>query len=218
MNRWCVWVLTALVTVCASGLLPAADGEGISYPYPRFAASAERVTTVEAALGFGDRYRDLCFRTALGDVPDALRARAYATEARGWYRRAEDLEPQNAYAQLCMGYVSMLIGRTGLGKERRRALSQARANYRQALERRPGYADAHRYLGELDAIEEKWADAEKHFRLLLDSKIEDSHIHAWLGYVLHRQGRTTLAEEHWRKARDYGRPAACAEYAHDRLD
>ena len=213
---------TLMVAVVAAALGPgvslAADEDAISYPYPRFATSAEGVTDVEDALATGDRYRDLCFPAALGENGDVGRAQAYGAEARGWYRRAEELEPQNAYAQLSMGYVSMIIGRASQGKEQRRAFSEARASYQRALERRPGYADAHRYLGELDGLEQKWAEAERHFRLLLDSKIADSHIHAWLGYVLHRQGKKALAEEQWRRARDHGQPAACAEYALDRLE
>jgi len=210
-----LWLMAVLAGP-AAGL--AADEEQIPYPYARFARSADAVTQVEKALSLGDRYRDACFRAALGEQPNLTWARAYATEAKGWYRRAEELEPQNAYAQLSMGYVSMTIGRAGAGRDQRRDYAQARASFRLALERRPGYADAYRYLGELAALEENWAEAEKNFRLLLDSKIEDSHIHAWLGYVLHCQGRMDQAREHYRKARDHGRPATCAEYAHDQLD
>jgi tetratricopeptide (TPR) repeat protein len=213
-----VLILAVVGAALGPGMRWAAAQDEVPYPYPRFASSGAGVTEVEEALALGDRYRDRCFQSALGDAPDPARAQAYATEARGWYRRAEELEPQNAYAQLCIGYVAMIIGRTSRGREQRRAFSEARAGFRQALERRPGYADAYRYLGELDALEEKWVEAEQHFRLLLDSKIEDSHIYAWLGYVLYQQGKKALAEEAWRKARDHGRPAACAEYALDRLE
>jgi tetratricopeptide (TPR) repeat protein len=213
-----VLVVAVAAAAAGPGALLAQQPDGIPFPYPRFAANADSVDQVEEALSFGDRYRDLCFRWALGEDANIAWAVEYAREAKGWYRRAEDLEPQNAYAELSTGYVSMIMGRISAGKAQRREYAQARASYGLALERRPGYADAHRYLGELEALEENWAAAEQHFRLLLDSKIEDSHTHAWLGYVLYRQGKKALAEEHWQKARDYGRPAVCAEYARDRLE
>lgn len=65
----------------------------------------------------------------------------------------------------------------------------ARREYRRALRLDAGLAIARINLGNLDAAEERWSTAEKHYRRALKDAPEDPHALNNLAWVLYRQGR-----------------------------
>lgn len=208
-------LLMAFMCGCASSFV--APKEMIGYwPYGQFQASVGGATPldVQVCLNTGDRYRDLSHARSFPRL-SPTEAHWYAEESKKFYNHVlRELEPQNAYAAISIGYVSLMQARVARSrKDRELALDAAYANLLEADRKRKGFAEAHVYLGELYALRKEWDKAINEFSSLASSGIEDSYIHAWWGYALRESGNTAEADAHFRKAIELGYPEQSASWA-----
>lgn len=174
---------------------------------------------VKIALAHGDQYRNLV-ASGLGDKTPIGKAKVYwyVEEGRKFYQHVLDqLEPNNAYAAVCMGHMYLMRARVAPEKNKTVQLSLAHNALQDAEEKRKGYADTHRFYGELYALQGEWLKAEAEFAKLVDSGFKDSHIYAWWGYVLKKQQKGGEAKEFFRKAVESGYPEQCAMWARKQM-
>ena len=207
--------LSALACVILSGCASFPPSQPLMYPYARFAGhSPESLGQVENVLRWGDEYRNAAYN-AYFDRNDWAGAYWYGEEAKKFYKRVlDELEPNNAYAAVCMGYIPLMLAR-GTSNQSVRDLmyGQAFAMFKQADQNRKGYADAHKYMGELYAMQKQWVKAEGEFSALVKAGIENAYIHAWWAYVLSRKGNIEGANLHLQKAVDCAYPEQAATWA-----
>lgn len=166
----------------------------------------------------GDYWRDLAYLNSF-PVCNFDQAFWYAEESKRFYNHIlTELEPQNAYATVNLGFLALLKARTAKSKvDMAAGFDTAYAKLTEADKKRKGNALAHIYLGELYALRKDWGKAEKEFSALITSGIEDSYIHSWWGYVLKAQGKKVEATEHFRKATELGRPERAATWAREQM-
>jgi hypothetical protein len=209
--RWLLLVASAAgLTGCAASA-PQVDENPYPYGKAEFQGKAEK--DVLRLIGTADKYRGLCARGYSSGWGLAV-LEHYGREAKNWYREVLDREPSNAYATLCMGYVDLILGRAAVGEEaKENHYAAATSRLREALENRPGYARAYLYLAQVQALRELYAEAEKNLRILLNSNIEDSEIHAWMAYVLLKTDRASLAQTHLARAIELDDPSADARWS-----
>ena len=182
------------------------------YPYGKAEFTGANMNDVVEILEIGDKYRRLCSNCV--DKTDHSLIEHYGREAKNWYREAIDREPSNAYASLSLGYVDLLLGRAATNKNTQQDhFSTALSRFREALEKRPGYAQAYLYMAQVQALSEHYDDARKNLRLILDSGIEDSHIHAWMAYVLIKMEQNAQASKHISRAIELDNPSPAARWA-----
>ena len=135
-------------------------------------------------------------------------------DAKNLYRDILELEPSNSYASLSIGYVDLILGRaTASRRTRENHFSAATSRFREALEKRPGYADAYLYMAQVQALREQYQDAEKSLRLILDSGIEDSQVHSWMAYVLFKTECQGEARKHLARGIELDDPPASARWS-----
>ena len=198
--------LTGLLSVTGKAEVPA-----LVLPVQSFNKS-NPPATVEETLRRADLLRDEAVRGTL--LLNWAMALQMSDEAKLYYNYVlDELEPHNAYAALNLGFLPMVLSRIAPAKERDILRSQARAKLTEADNKRKGYADAHRYLGELSALEGDWTKAIAEFSQLVGSRSEDSHLHALWGYALWKCGRKDEARTHFRQAVEKGSPEQCAAWA-----
>lgn len=169
--------------------------------------------TVEEALTRGDGLRDELIK-AVFETRNWKTAQYRYEEAKKYYSFIlDELEPHNAYAAMNLGFMPMVLYRIAPSNEKEILYNVARAKLTLADEKRKGYADAHRYLGELHALRGEWADAITKFARIKGSRAEDAHVHAWWGYCLLKQGDKEGARSHFRLALERGIPEDCVTWA-----
>lgn len=223
MKTLTYYTLTGLCLLLVTGCGSSNVQVPINYEHGKFDLTRTDIdlSKVEVALAYGDRYRNTVHELlypahAPSPPPNLYVIEMYTTEAKKFYRHVlENLEPNNAYAQLNIGYLSLMQVRSAQGKDRARLLSAANANFSEAEKHRPGYKDAYIYIGEYHAMQDNFDKALDRFEALLDAKIETAYIHSWAGYCNLRLGRKPQAEEHFRKAVDRGDPEQSATYARE---
>ncbi|OVE75585.1 hypothetical protein BVX97_04145 [bacterium E08(2017)] len=205
-----------ILTGCASYPPPS---EGVSFAHYRRFNPDNVPTKVKDSLSHGDEYRQLVIR-AMGEKTEISESKVYWYSEEGikFYRHVLDiLEPHNAYAAVCIGHLYILRGRVAPEHIKEVQFSSARNWLEKALESRKGYSEAHRFMGELCAINGEWNEAARQFSLLEQSGFRDSHIYAWRGYVLKKMGRDDEAKMAWQKAVHCGFPEDCATWARKSL-
>jgi tetratricopeptide (TPR) repeat protein len=211
-SMWCLLTAFALAGCASTRPLPRTMIR--SWPYGEYEQMARRgaALDVEVCLKAADQYRER-YREMMVSQPAF--AHWYGEESKKFYNHIlNELEPQNAYAAVSLGYLALVQARhTDSRKDREMALDSAYAKLMQADRNRKGYADAHVYLGELYVLRKEWDRAIREFSLLATSGIEDSNIHAWWGYALSKQGSALEAREHFRKAVELGYPEEAASWA-----
>jgi tetratricopeptide (TPR) repeat protein len=194
-------------------VLAAEKEEENPFPYGKAELKAEGIDDVLDLLRIAGRYRNDCVRLAAEREPLA-RIEHFGRESKNWYREVLEREPNNAYASLCIGYVDLIIGRsTPNRKARDNSFSQAMSRFREALERRPGYADAYLYMAQVHALRQEFDKAEEKLRLILNSGIETSQIHSWMAYVLAQTKRPEEAAKHIARAIELDDPSASAQWS-----
>jgi tetratricopeptide (TPR) repeat protein len=136
-------------------------------------------------------------------------------EKQKFYDRAEeqfkkvlDLEPNNA---LVLNYYGYMLGDLG------QRLDEAEALVQRALKEDPyngAYLDS---LGWIYYKENKLADAESTLRKAVDRESHDPTIHAHLGDVYSKLGRTELAAAEWEKSMSEWRRSLPADIESDKI-
>jgi tetratricopeptide (TPR) repeat protein len=167
------------------------------------------------ALSAGNQYRQLVAEH-LSDKTAQGKANVYwyTEEGLKFYKYvSEELEPRNAYAAVCVGQMYIMRARLAPEKNGSEQLSLADKWLAKANEEKSGYVEMHRSLGEMYAGKEEWRKAEAEFAKLVDSGFEDSHIYAWLGYILKKQKKVSEAKMFLEKAVEYGFPEDCSLWA-----
>lgn len=209
-------IVLIMVAGCAS--YPPPDSRVPFWQYQRFNPE-NAPKEVKVALTQGDQYRELVFDN-LCDPSAQGKANTYwyAEEGIKFYRHVlDELEPHNAYAAVCIGQLYIMRARQAPEKHKLVQLSSANNWLTEADEKRKGYADTHRFLGEMYAIKGEWYKAEAEFSKLVDSDFKDSHIYAWWGYVLKKQDKKAEANAFFRKAVEHGYPENCAAWARKQI-
>lgn len=170
---------------------------------------------VKSALSAGDEYRRLA-TTQVDSMALPVRGNVwwYADEGVKFYRHVLDkLEPHNAYAAVCMGQMYLIKSRVAPKGQKMVQLSAAHKCLMEAEDKRKGFVDARRFLGELYSLQGNWGQAEAEFKLLAEAGFADSHIYAWWAYTLKKQKKNLEAIEYLRKAVEYGYPEESANWA-----
>jgi tetratricopeptide (TPR) repeat protein len=85
--------------------------------------------------------------------------------------------------------------------------------FKEALEKRPGYAEAYLYMAQVQALRGEYAEAEKSLRLILNSGIETSDIHSWMAYVLVQTKQKAEAQKHIARAIELDNPSPAAQWS-----
>lgn len=216
---WCATMV--FLAGCASVATPSPDDTKVTkWPLGRYSAWASNEANlrhVEDCLRIAEEYRDLAYKNSVPILLSATDAYWYAEESKRFYHHVlKELEPQNAYAAVSIGFLCLLQARTRPnGKDRDMLLDAAYAMLTQADKKRKGYADAHVYLGEMYALRKEWDKAVEEFTMLDKAGIESSYIHAWWGYALKKQGKGAEARAHFRKAVEIGYPQESASWARE---
>ncbi len=211
------WILTVILAAFAWHAGPAAGAaqQEYSYPWGKAETKADSIQDVEELLKAADGYRQEC-SDAFTLHNNPTRVETYGKESKAWYRRALELEPSNSYAELSSGYVDLIRGRATSSKDvREHRFASALHQFREALKKRPGYAQAYLYMAQVQALREEYTEAEANLRLILDSDIETSEVHAWLAYVLIKTERKKEAKKHVERAIEYDDPSRCASWCRD---
>jgi predicted Zn-dependent protease len=188
------------------------------YPHGKAEFDAPRIEDILELFRRAERYRADCEMRAADGRP--LREIEHSgREAKNWYRAALEREPSNAYATLCIGFVDLTIGRAASNRTTRaNYFASAMSRFKEAVEKRPGYAAAHLYMAQVHALRGEYPEAEKNLRVILNSGIEDSHIHAWMAFVLARTDRKAEAKKHIDRAIELDNPSPAAQWARANQD
>jgi tetratricopeptide (TPR) repeat protein len=212
-------VLAGLFTGCAAVKTPPRTVV-TSWPYGEFDHTRTEIkSSVKETLRVGDLYRNLAHKALSNLPPNWPYGYWYAEESKKFYNHVlDELEPHNAYAAVNIGYLALIRSRAAISPKEKEVLQSAAASkFMLAQEKRKGYKEAVLYMGELYALQKRWSDAEREFRRLYESGIENAYIHSWWGYVLLKQGRRDDAKVHLRKAVEDGDPEQSATWARRHL-
>lgn len=188
------------------------------YPFGKAEFEADKIASdprqgVPALLDRAGRYRNLCIE-AYREKKEFREIEHFGREAKNWYRESLRHEPSNAFASLSIGYIDLILGRAMLNRNTKgNYFSAAVSRFREALEKRPGYADAYLYMAQVQALRSEYEEAEKNLRLILNSGIEDSQIHGWMAYVLAQLRRGLEAEKHAQRAIELDDPSGAAQWS-----
>lgn len=203
----------------AAWTLPAAwaQDEENPYPYGKAEIEAKRIDDVLTLFKKADQYRQLC--SDLHRKHEApLRIEHFGREAKNWYRAVLNHEPNNAYALVSIGFLDLILGRsTDVRNTKEAYFSSAGSRLAEALEKRPGYADAHLYLAQLQSLRGQFDKAEENLRLILNSGIENSQVHSWMAYVLVKTKRADEAKKHLARSIELDDPSLSARWSRQRL-
>jgi tetratricopeptide (TPR) repeat protein len=137
----------------------------------------------------GDTKRQSWTRNSLGNIYHNL---GRYEEAEAAYRKAIDLDPENAYPWNGLGTVYADLGRH----------ADAEAAYRQAIDLDPDYAAPWNNLGSFYGQQGRYEEAEAAFRKAIDLDPENAYPWNNLGTVYHNLGRYEEAEAAYRQAID----------------
>jgi hypothetical protein len=181
------------------------------FPYGKAEFKAKEIDNVLVLLDTADKYRRLCIRSWVENESFAD-VEHFGREAKNWCRAALEREPSNAYAYLAMGYVDLILGRAAGDKvTRQNSLASAMSRFRESLDKRPGYADAHLYIAQVHALRAEYKEAEEN--LILNSGIENSQIHSWMAYVLFQVNRKGEGGKHVAQAIELDDPSLSSQWA-----
>jgi tetratricopeptide (TPR) repeat protein len=111
-------------------------------------------------------------------------------EAAARYKKALDMEPDNAKAHIDLANVFRAEGK----------LDEAIAHYMRALDIEPGNAGAHINLGNMLRVKGRLDEAVAHYRKALDIEPDNAGAHINLGNVLRAAGQLDQAIAHYVKA------------------
>ena len=210
--------LAFLLIVCGSCAAAQTGARGTNqeenpFPYGKAEYDAEKIKDALDLIRHGDRYRSECVRRA--NAGGSLAAvEHYGREAKAWYRVVLEREPSNAYAFLSIGYVDLNLGRTADDKTAKdNFFASAMSRFKEALEKRPGYAEAYLYIAQVQALRGEYAEAEKNLRLILNSGIENSDIHAWMAYILIQTKQKAEAQKHVARSIELDNPSPAAQWS-----
>lgn len=185
------------------------------WPYGKAEIEASRINDVLILLRRAEQYRSDCVELAAAGG-SFVETERLGREAKNWYRAVLDSEPSNAYASLCIGYVDLMLGRAcAVKKDQLDYLSAAMSRFREALEKRSGYADAYLYIAQVHALRDEYDEAEKNLRPILDSGIEDSQVQAWMAYVLFQKGVKDEAAKCMARAIELDDPSPSARWSRE---
>lgn len=216
-----IWPILGLLAVagCAAPSRSTSDRETL-YRFGKAETHAEGITDVLDLLRRGDAYRNQCLTLVQGSEQGSFAlVEDLGREAKNWYRVVIEREPSNGYASLCIGYVDLLLGRLSPpGNTRENYFSSAMSRFKEALEKRPGYADAYLYMAEVHALREEYDEAERDLRTILNSGIEDSQVHAWMAYVLTETRPGPEATQHVARSIELDNPSPAAQWSRDNRD
>jgi TolB-like protein/class 3 adenylate cyclase len=122
------------------------------------------------------------------------------TQARGFFERALDLDPENVDALVGKAIVDISIGSTLLTDDRVARCTAAKAAATKVLSLAPDYALAHLVLGVVHMITNRAAEgiAECEQALVLDRNLADAH--ACIGWAKALLGRSAETEVHTNEA------------------
>lgn len=197
-----------------SSAMKAAEKEN-PYPYGKAEFQAKTMDSVVELVRISDQYRGECVRRSAEHRPMA-EIEHYGREAKNWYRAVLEREPSNAYACLAIGYMDLILGRAAPDKAaQQNYYSSAISRFREALDKRPGYAEALLYMAQVQALRGEYPEAEKNLALILNSGIENSHIHAWMAYVLTQTKRPAEARKHIASAIELDDPSRAAQWSRE---
>jgi len=211
------WLLVWVACTCIRAPLSAAE-EKNPYPFGKAEFQARQIADVLELTRRADQYRAECVRLFASEqpLPDIEH---FGREAKNWYRSVLEREPSNAYASLCIGYIDLIIGRAATNRTARsNSFAAAMSRFREALEKRPGYAEAYLYMAQVHALRGEYAEAEKNLRLILNSGIENSHIHSWMAYILIQTKRKPEARVHIERAIELDDPSPSAQWSRQNQD
>jgi len=210
-------ILLVLVATCGAfgaKVCTAAEPQN-PYPWGKAEIKAKGIQDVVELLRFGHRYRDRCTSLAESKQPFSAIEQC-GIEAKAWYRAVLENEPSNSYASLCLGYIDLILGRATTSKTAKEdRFSAAMSRFREALENRPGYARAYLLMAQVHTLTERYAEAEKNLRLVLNSNIEDSEIHSWMAYLLLKTDRPSEAHKHLVRAIELDDPSPSARWSRE---
>src|SRR6516165_8923665 len=137
---------------------------------------------------------DLCFQGMAwwnkGPTPECM------LQARRFFERASELDPQNVQALVGMGSVDLTMGIDLFSDDRAVSCSAAEAALIRAMSIAPRYAAAHMVLGAVYIFTARAAQgiAECKQALSLDRNLADAH--AWIGLAKHFLGHSEETEAH----------------------
>jgi len=217
MRSRCCGVLLLLLAGCQAAprgqTVVAAKQQEDPFPYGKAEFKAKEIDNVLVLLDTADKYRGLCVRKyAEGD--GFADVEHFGREAKNWYRAALEREPSNAYAFLAMGYVDLILGRAAGDKvTRQNSLTSAMSRFREALDKRPGYADACLYIAQVHALRAEYKEAEENLNLILNSGIENSQIHSWMAYTLFQMDKKAEGAKHVARAIELDDPSLSSQWA-----
>jgi tetratricopeptide (TPR) repeat protein len=193
----------------------AAKQQDDPFPFGKAEFKAKTTDNVLVLLDTADKYRGLCVRSFV-EGESYADAEHFGREAKNWYRAVLEREPGNGYACLGMGYVDLVLGRAAGDKNtKENCLSSAMSRFREALEKRPGYADAHLYIAQVHALRGEYKEAEENLSLILNSGIENSQIHSWMAYILYQTKKTGEGAKHVGRAIELDDPSLSSRWARE---
>jgi TolB-like protein/tetratricopeptide (TPR) repeat protein len=137
---------------------------------------------------------DLCFR-GVACLHRGV-TKEHLEQARSFFERASELDPQNVQALVGMGSVDLTMGIDLFSDDRAASCSAAEAALIKAISIAPRYAAAHMLLGAVYIFTAR-ADqgiAECKQALSLDRNLADAH--AWIGLAKHFLGHSEETEAH----------------------
>ncbi len=216
-TRCCAVMLLLWLAGCQAAprgqTVVAAKQQDDPFPFGKAEFKAKEIDNVLVLLDTADKYRSLCVRSCVEGEAFVVVER-FGREAKNWYRAALEREPGNAYAFLAMGYVDLVLGRAAGDKgTRQNSLTSAMSRFREALDKRPGYADAHLYIAQVHALRAEYKEAEDSLSLILNSGIENSQIHSWSAYVLFQVNRKDEGAKHVARAIELDDPSLSSQWA-----
>ena len=214
---YCGVLLLVLLAGCQAAprgrTVVAAKQQEDPFPYGKAEFKAKEIDNVLVLLDTADKYRGLCVRSWVENEPFAD-VEHFGREAKNWYRAALDREPSNAYACLAMGYVDLILGRAAGDKyTKQNSLASAMSRFREALDKRPGYADAHLFIAQVHDLRAEYKEAEDNLNLILNSGIENSQIHSWMAYTLFQVNKKDEGAKHVARAIELDDPSLSSQWA-----
>jgi tetratricopeptide (TPR) repeat protein len=212
-------VLIPLLVGCQAAPRPqtvvAAKQQEDPFPFGKAEFKAKSTDNVLVLLDTADKYRGLCVKSFVEGEGYAA-AEHFGRESKNWYRAVLEREPGNGYACLGMGYVDLVLGRAAGNKSAMdNSLSSAMSRFREALEKRPGYADAHLYIAQVHALRGEYKEAEDNLKLILNSGIENSQVHTWMAYTLFQAKKTGEGGKHVDRAIELDDPSLSSQWARE---
>ncbi len=192
----------------------------------------ERDPITRAVVGQGDVSVDdyLALADCLREqgVEATVNGRELLRQARRFYRRVLELDPNHVYAM--HGIASIYLYQTrqnrmsvfrSLKQDFREPMSKAVVTLREAFKAQPEEPLTWFYLGQVEALRGDWEGALKRFDQVAAKKWEVesrmSDFRAWRGLALEQLGRRGDAHKEWHKAVEIDETFSAAEWAWDKV-